>query len=392
MMNQQEPSPSQGGGGNGVSAQFLDAVSKAPMVMTGLTEGQKRMVEEARRVAQAQAQAQGQAGNVPGAPGSTTPAGQGQTPGTPLTPALAQTMMIKSSPQMVWQWIRSREDTMRMRFRESAKLSSPHCPLLAPVIRGCQAGGKVVHLGEAMLTGYARRVAKTTANISDEDKPRFVAETKALLPLAREAQEKMPKFLLIAVDRTPEDIGTVTQLISMVCQSRTVSQSVTVMDRELTPLAVHVHLHHLAKRRSRSLRLVVPRLSKTSRSTHEHCRQVQQSHPHDRLQSRRSSISFATLCGPRFCSNATACYGWWWRRRPDERYERHGESTTQRFAGGRPQATSCETTESHQTGRREQPVDTQGGGQDASGSRRGQPEPANGPEVRLFRFGGWCGQ
>jgi hypothetical protein len=53
--------------------------------------------------------------------------------------------------------------------------------------------------------------------MSDEDKARFVYELRAILPVAREAQEKITKFIMISVDRNSDDLAHLTQLISMVC-------------------------------------------------------------------------------------------------------------------------------------------------------------------------------
>ena len=110
-------------GAQGMSAQFLEAVAKVPGAT--LTDQQKRMLENARRASQSSQMSVGsQQGS---APSQTTPMNQSQAP-LPVqgssaqqmvgTPRDAQITALKSNPAMMYQWIKSREDAMKSKFRE----------------------------------------------------------------------------------------------------------------------------------------------------------------------------------------------------------------------------------------------------------------------------------
>ena len=63
-------------------------------------------------------------------------------------------------------------------------------------------------------------LAQQFRQISDEDKSRFLVEIRQMVIDAREAQDKTPKFALMLLDRNPQDLTTITQLISMVSRLR----------------------------------------------------------------------------------------------------------------------------------------------------------------------------
>lgn len=62
-------------------------------------------------------------------------------------------------------------------------------------------------------------LAKEYRSLLEDEKPRFLSELRAMIPSAREAQEKTPKFLVVALEGSKEDIGTIMNLISMVRRS-----------------------------------------------------------------------------------------------------------------------------------------------------------------------------
>jgi hypothetical protein len=176
-------------GTQGMSQQFLEAVSKIPAA--NLTEQQKKTLDEARR----QSFSSQNPGPTP-TPGSATLASialqasgsQGQS-AIPNTPRSMQAAQMANNPSMVFSWIKAREEQMKSKFRELAPQSSRLRLTIA---------------------------AKEFRNLSEDEKPRFLSELRAMVPSAREAQEKTPKFLMIALDGTKEDIGTIMNLISMV--------------------------------------------------------------------------------------------------------------------------------------------------------------------------------
>ena len=102
-----------------MSAQFLEAVSKVP---GALTEQQKKTLEEARRMsASSQLGGQQSAEPIPG-PGSAgsvpvqlPPAQIGNTPNTPKALQMTQ---LSNNPAMLLQWIKSREEAMKVKFRK----------------------------------------------------------------------------------------------------------------------------------------------------------------------------------------------------------------------------------------------------------------------------------
>jgi len=59
-------------------------------------------------------------------------------------------------------------------------------------------------------------LAKEPKNLTEEEKQRFIIDLKNTIPIAKEAQEKIGRFLMIALDKSPDDLSPVTQLISMV--------------------------------------------------------------------------------------------------------------------------------------------------------------------------------
>ena len=107
----------------GMSAQFLDAVAKAPNV--SLTDQQRRMLEDARR--------QSQSGCLPPQPlhQSTLAPAPPATPSQVATSAsaAAQVAALKTNPGLINQFIKNREEHMRTRIRER-ELWLARCPPL----------------------------------------------------------------------------------------------------------------------------------------------------------------------------------------------------------------------------------------------------------------------
>lgn len=99
-------------GATGMSTQFLEAVAKVP---GALTEKQKKTLEEARRLSTSGQTPQ--LADVPlGTPSfHTTP----QNMNAPNTPKAQQMAQMSNNPAMLLQWIKSREDAMKVKFRKS---------------------------------------------------------------------------------------------------------------------------------------------------------------------------------------------------------------------------------------------------------------------------------
>lgn len=109
-------------GAQGMSAQFLEAVSKIPTA--NLTESQRKTLEEARRQSMSS-----QAGPTPAQPTPTQPTPTSTTMATvplqtmnlqnmPNTPRSMQAAQMANNPQMVFSWIKLREESMKAKFRE----------------------------------------------------------------------------------------------------------------------------------------------------------------------------------------------------------------------------------------------------------------------------------
>ena len=52
--------------------------------------------------------------------------------------------------------------------------------------------------------------------MSEEEKPRFLSELQVLVPIAREAKEKAPRFVSLSLESSREDLGSISTLVSMV--------------------------------------------------------------------------------------------------------------------------------------------------------------------------------
>jgi len=52
--------------------------------------------------------------------------------------------------------------------------------------------------------------------MSDEERPRFLSELQVLVPIAREAKEKAPKFAWLSIEGSREDLQGISTLVSMV--------------------------------------------------------------------------------------------------------------------------------------------------------------------------------
>ena len=153
------------------SAQLLQSMSKA-QTPKGLEE-QKRVVDEIRR------QSQSSNGSVqPNAAGMQTPGRQ------------ASGSSVRLNPLQVMQWIKTTEDAMRANFRELACV-------------GCY------HLADSFA-------AKGLRELSPDDKVRFKAEMKDLVPIAKDARSKITKIVMAAAERGSAEMLNVRSLINLV--------------------------------------------------------------------------------------------------------------------------------------------------------------------------------
>jgi len=171
-------------GAQGMSAQFLEAVAQVPGAT--LTDSQRKTLDEARRQSQSSA-------SIP-----TPPNPAQMTPSQPpMTPRSIHSAQMANNPAMVFQWVKIREDGTRSKFRESDSAIETERRLIA---------------------------AKDAKNMTEEDKPKVITELRGMLPAAREAQEKMPRFLMLAADRARDEITTLGTLVSMVCWTPSIVQ------------------------------------------------------------------------------------------------------------------------------------------------------------------------
>ncbi|ORX34790.1 hypothetical protein BD324DRAFT_635028 [Kockovaella imperatae] len=152
--------------GGQTTPQMSTMTQKPPTPSANMTEQQKRILEEVRKNA---------------TPTGTSPTNTvTMTPGKTVSPDQFETMsnpdqirLIKANPAYALMWTRSKERAMRKKF------------------------------------------PKELRDLPDEEKPRFVAELRNLLPVAKEAQDKAPRLLLISLESGMEQLQAVTALISM---------------------------------------------------------------------------------------------------------------------------------------------------------------------------------
>lgn len=156
-----------------ISTQFLEAVARGGNGMNMLNDQQRRALEGRKQSSSTQAPVQNQ---TPG--GSMAIPGLTQAGGRPQTDqGILQAM--KQNPKMAAFWVKSKEEAVRQRLGEL-----PSSGLLTP-------------RNESNDT-----VAKSFGVVPDEVKAKFVTDAVGLPQLAGDAQSKMTRFFMVAVERT----------------------------------------------------------------------------------------------------------------------------------------------------------------------------------------------
>jgi len=108
---------------------------------------------------------------------------------TPGAAMVSQMALWKRDPSSVYAFIRLKEDATRAKFRKSS-------------------------------FGFAES-AKSHQPLTEDQKAIVFNELRSILPMAKELQEKMPRYLVLAADKSEQEVTNAANMISMVglCQA-----------------------------------------------------------------------------------------------------------------------------------------------------------------------------
>lgn len=174
QQSQQQQQPPQ------ISNQFLEAVGRAPNTLNMLNDQQRRALEGRKAAGQTSVTPTQQQQQLQPQQQQQQQQQTGQTRQPQTDIGLLQAM--RQNPKMAVFWVKSREGQMIERLRESLSCST---------------------LRNAELTGTGDPTkGPRYGQVSAEVKAKFLTEMAGLPQVAADAQSKMPRFFMVAVERS----------------------------------------------------------------------------------------------------------------------------------------------------------------------------------------------